>query len=120
MPAPSPLAIATGAVTRLCKEEKTYHKELADGEAQLRRLEEELRNGGADPDGNAEFMIKQQKLSVEQTQAVFGPLRERIEAARAKLVDLVEAEEKRGAGVPAELEKAKAALQTAKEALEKA
>jgi hypothetical protein len=46
-------------VTRLLKEEASYHKELADQEAQVKKLEESISNGGGDEDGNAEFMLKQ-------------------------------------------------------------
>lgn len=59
MPPPSQLAIATGSVTRLLKEEASYHKELVDQEAQVKKLEESIKNGGGDDDGNAEFMLKQ-------------------------------------------------------------
>lgn len=63
MPPPSQLAIATGAVTRLLREEASYHKELADQEAQVKKLEESIQNGGGDDDGNAEFMLKQNVCS---------------------------------------------------------
>lgn len=64
MPPPSQLAIATGAVTRLLKEEASYHKELADQEAEVKKLEESIRNGGGDGDDNAEFMLKQNVRSL--------------------------------------------------------
>lgn len=61
MPAPSQLAIATAAVTRLLKEEASYHKELAEQEQQIAKLEQEIKNAGSreNDDGNAEFMLKQ-------------------------------------------------------------
>ncbi|OAA48670.1 Tubulin binding cofactor A [Metarhizium rileyi] len=96
MPPPSQLAIAAGAVTRLLKEEDSYHKELADQEAQVKTLEESIRNGGGDEDGNAEFMLKQNKTAVEQTRAVFGPLKERITAAVTKLEDQIAMAEESG------------------------
>ena len=61
MPAPSPLAIASGSVQRLLKEEASYHKELAQQEAQVKALEERIKaSGSASEDGNDEFMLKQQ------------------------------------------------------------
>lgn len=60
MPPPSPLAIASGSVQRLLKEEASYHKELADQEAQVKTLEAQLRAGQGNEDGNGEFMVKQQ------------------------------------------------------------
>ncbi|KAK5990666.1 hypothetical protein PT974_08935 [Cladobotryum mycophilum] len=119
MPPPSPLAIATGAVNRLVKEESTYHKELVDGETELKKLEEKLKSGEQDEDGNAEFLIRQQRTSVEQTKAVFSPLKKKIEAAVEKLNDLAQSAEKDGIAPPAELENAKTALANAKAALEK-
>lgn len=63
MPAPSPLAIATGSVQRLLKEEASYHRELADQEKQIKALEEQIKNGKDDEDGNAPYMLKQQVCS---------------------------------------------------------
>lgn len=60
MPAPSPLKIATSAVTRLVKEEKYYQTELSSQTARVQKLEEELKNGSGAADGNAEFMLKQE------------------------------------------------------------
>lgn len=53
MPAPSQLKIATSAVNRLVKEEKSYHKELEQQRARLEKLE---KNGG---DENAEYEANQ-------------------------------------------------------------
>lgn len=60
MPPPSPLAIATGSVQRLVKEEASYHKELVDQEKELQAAEEKIKAGQDDEDGNASFMVKQQ------------------------------------------------------------
>lgn len=54
MPAPSRLAIATSAVTRLVKEEASYHKELEQQKASIAKLEQ----GGGDE--NAEYQLKQE------------------------------------------------------------
>jgi tubulin-specific chaperone A len=63
MPAPSPLAIATGSLNRLVKEEQSYYKELEKQQTRLQKLKE-----GADEDGNKEYMIKQEvRLSPPQS-----------------------------------------------------
>ena len=54
MAPPSPLAIATSSLHRLVKEESTYHKELAQQEARLQKLEAD------EDDENQEFMLGQQ------------------------------------------------------------
>lgn len=56
MPPPSQLAIATSAVTRLVKEEASYHKELEQQEKRIAKLEQD---GG---DENIEFQLKQEVL----------------------------------------------------------
>ncbi|KAM0342756.1 hypothetical protein ACHAPU_009248 [Fusarium lateritium] len=84
MPPPSQLAIATSSVNRLLKEEASYHKEVEQEEAKIRTLKEKI-DSGADSDENASFMLKQQQTAVEQTKAVFAPLRENITAAVERL-----------------------------------
>jgi tubulin-specific chaperone A len=54
MAPPSKLAIATSSVKRLVKEEASYHKELAQQEARIKKLEE------GSEDDNAEFQLKQE------------------------------------------------------------
>jgi tubulin-specific chaperone A len=66
MPPPSALAISTSSVRRLLKEEASYHKELADQEANIRQLEEKIRNGQASEDGNDEYVLKQQVSQGEE------------------------------------------------------
>ena len=51
---PSPLAIATSSLQRLVKEESSYHKELAQQQARLEKLEKDK------DDENAEFLVNQQ------------------------------------------------------------
>ncbi|KAM0478610.1 hypothetical protein ACHAPX_005200 [Trichoderma viride] len=111
MPPPSPLVIATGAVNRLLKEEASYHKELEEQEAQLKAQEEKVKSGQEDEEGNAMFILKQHQMVVEQTKAVFKPLRDRIRAAVEKLEDLVEKNE---TATLEELANAKAALEKGK------
>ncbi|CAM1506930.1 Fc.00g065710.m01.CDS01 [Cosmosporella sp. VM-42] len=113
MPPPSQLSIASSAVKRLLREEASYHKELADQEAQVKVLEEKIKNGEANEDGNGEFILKQQQTAVEQTKAVFDPLRQRIADAIAKLEDQIAVREESGAPAP-EMEQAKEILAQAK------
>ncbi|KAF4955291.1 hypothetical protein FGADI_4663 [Fusarium gaditjirri] len=84
MPPPSQLAIATGSVNRLLKEEASYHKEVEEEEAKIKALKEKI-DSGANDDENASFMLKQQQTALEQTKAVFEPLRQKIAAAVEKL-----------------------------------
>ena len=60
MPAPSQLAIAAGSVTRLLKEDASYHSELEGQKAAVATMEEKLAANGPSEDGNAEFLLKQQ------------------------------------------------------------
>ena len=54
MPPPSKLKVATGVLSRLVKEEASYHKELVQQEARIKKIE-------ADTEGeNAEFQLKQE------------------------------------------------------------
>ncbi|KAH8587385.1 tubulin-specific chaperone-like protein Rbl2, partial [Bisporella sp. PMI_857] len=100
------LAIATNALHRLVKEEASYHKELTQQEARLAKALE-----SSDADENKEFTLKQERAAIEETKAVFPPLRERIEAATQKLEDKVAD----GDGAPEEVEKAKEIIALAKE-----
>lgn len=109
MPPPSHLAIATSSVKRLLKEEASYYKELAQQEAQIKALKEKIESGQGSEDDNGDFMLKQLETAVEQTKAVFGPLRERLDAAVAKLEDQIQVREQSGAPEQ-EMEAAKAAL----------
>ncbi len=54
MPAPSKLNIATSSLQRLVKEESSYHKELEQQHARLKKTELDQ------ADENAEYMVKQQ------------------------------------------------------------
>ncbi len=54
MPPPSRLAIATSSVTRLVKEEASYHKELVQQEQRFARLQNDTE------DENAEYKIRQE------------------------------------------------------------
>jgi len=54
MPAPTKLAIATSSVKRLVKEEASYHKELAQQQERIEKLEQ---NGN---DEEVEYQLKQE------------------------------------------------------------
>jgi hypothetical protein len=54
MAPPSKLAVATSVVRRLVKEEASYHKELEQQEARIKKLEGDM------SDQNAEFQLKQE------------------------------------------------------------
>jgi len=107
MPPPSPLSIATSSVSRLLKEESSYHKELSQQESRIEKL---VANPSSDE--NAEFQLKQERAAVEETKAVFGPLRQRIGDAVVKLEERIEE-----GGDEKEVEKAKEVLESARERL---
>jgi len=70
MAPPTALAIATQAVQRLVKEESYYHKEKANQEARIKKLEEDIAAGNTNLDSNADFMLKQEVRSTPSTQAI--------------------------------------------------
>ncbi|KAL8642278.1 MAG: hypothetical protein Q9228_001016 [Teloschistes exilis] len=85
MPAPTPLAIATSSVQRLLKEESTYRTELESQERRLRNLQAETE----DEDGNRGFLIGQEERAIQETKAVFEPLREKVKDAVKSLEQLL-------------------------------
>lgn len=181
MPPPSQLAIASGSLQRLVKEETSYYKELTQQETRLEKL---LAN--KDEDENREFLLRQevgvsfsntlnrfvspyptvamkyalcvvpflplgednaailidhpayllaertstfnnirrfkltlnQRAAIEETKAVFPPLRERIKNAIMKLEDKLEAAQE-GGSAKEEITRAKDTIQLAKAAVEK-
>ncbi|EPE26229.1 Tubulin chaperone cofactor A [Glarea lozoyensis ATCC 20868] len=116
MPPPSPLAIATSSVNRLIKEEASYHRELLSQEARLAKLEERVAKleGKTDEDENAEYELKQERTAIEETRAVFPPLRQRIADAVAKLEDRLEEGKAKG-GKEGEIAAAEETVGRAKE-----
>lgn len=54
MAPPSKLAVATGSVTRLVKEEASYHKELVQQEERIKKLE------ASEGDHNKEYTLRQE------------------------------------------------------------
>ncbi|KAI4118533.1 MAG: hypothetical protein LQ338_007388 [Usnochroma carphineum] len=88
---PSPLAISTASVQRLLKEESTYRAELASQESRLKKLEYRGDDVEEDDDeeGNRDWSVRQQKRAIEETKAVFAPLREKVLAAAGSLEQLL-------------------------------
>ncbi|KAI0184567.1 tubulin binding cofactor A [Xylaria flabelliformis] len=109
MPAPSPLTIATQSVQRLVKEDSYYRKELAQQSKRVQKLEADLKMSSESDDGNAPFMLKQEQKAVEETRAVFVPLRERIVEAVQRLEEQIATAEAESAPAD-EIAKAKEAL----------
>jgi tubulin-specific chaperone A len=58
MPPPSKVAIATGSVLRLVKEEASYHKEIAQQEERIQKLQDSV------GDNNKEYTLKQEVRSL--------------------------------------------------------
>lgn len=61
MPPPSKLAVATSSLVRLVKEEASYHKEMEQQQARIKKLE-----AGSDED-NAEYILRQEVLQSMQS-----------------------------------------------------
>ncbi|CAK7272793.1 tubulin folding cofactor A [Sporothrix epigloea] len=124
MPPPSELAIATKAVERLVKEEVFYRAELAKQQERVRQLAAEIA-AAQDPstlDSNAEYVLRQESRAVDETKAVFGPLRQRTVEAVSTLeerIALAEADQADGAADTDELEKARTVLRTGQTAIAK-
>ncbi|CAK7225559.1 tubulin folding cofactor A [Sporothrix curviconia] len=125
MPPPSDIAIATKAVERLVKEETFYRAELAKQQDRVRQLAAEIA-AVEDPstlDSNAEYVLKQESRAVDETKAVFAPLRQHTAEAVSTLEEQIairEADQVDGAaGSDDELEKARAVLRTGQTAIAK-
>ena len=104
MAPPSQLAIATSALSRLVKEERSYHRELEQQQASIANLEQ-----GGSGDENADFQLRQevsflissvpfvttcyqsylltayQRKALEETRAIFPQLRTKIQDQLSKL-----------------------------------
>ncbi|KAJ4383682.1 tubulin folding cofactor A [Didymella sp. IMI 355093] len=103
MAPPSRLAVATGSVTRLVKEEASYHKELVQQEERIKKLE------ASEGDSNKEYTMRQEKQALQETQNVFPALRIKIEQAVEKLEGELENSKDTG-GDAGEIKKAEDAL----------
>jgi len=105
MPAPSKLAIATGSVTRLVKEEGTYRQEQTRQEARIESLQ-------GNTDENAEYQMRQEHQSLEETKKMLPEINKRIADAVQKLETTL-AQNKSDAS-PEEIEKAEKAINDGK------
>ncbi|KAK5115521.1 hypothetical protein LTR62_001180 [Meristemomyces frigidus] len=109
MPPPSQLAIATSSLNRLVKEEASYHKELSQQQASIAKLEQ----GGGDE--NAEFMLRQERKAVEETNNIFPQLNQKIRDALSRLEQQLKQGEQSGS--VEEVAKAKDAVLAGKRTL---
>ncbi|KAI0430199.1 tubulin binding cofactor A [Xylaria sp. FL1042] len=114
MPAPSPLTIATQSVQRLVKEDSYYRKELAQQTERVKKIEADMKTSSDSADENATFILKQEQKAVEETRAVFAPLRERIVEAVQRLEEQIATAESEGATAD-EIAKANEALKLGRE-----
>jgi tubulin-specific chaperone A len=99
MAPPSKLKVATGVLSRLVKEEASYHKELVQQEARIKKIQADTE------DENAEYQLKQevipplptypfktkrsQRQALEETKNVFPSIRAKIAQALQNLEDQV-------------------------------
>jgi tubulin-specific chaperone A len=83
MAPPSKLAVATSSVLRLVKEEASYHKEIEQQEARIKKLEKSLEEGNAED--NAEFQLNQDRQALEETRTVLLTFEKNILEALEKL-----------------------------------
>ncbi|KAH4895344.1 tubulin-specific chaperone A [Parastagonospora nodorum] len=112
MAPPSKIAIATGSVLRLVKEEASYHKEIAQQEERITKLE------ASAGDENKEYTLRQEKQALAETRNVLPSMRTKISAALEKLEEALEANRDGGAEASAEdISKAEEAVAKGKEAL---
>ncbi len=145
MPPPSELAIATKAVERLVKEESFYRAELAKQQGRVLALAAEIEaargNPAAELDENAEYVLGQEVCpapcvvlcctvlpadrktrAVDETRAVFPPLKKRTAESVATLeeqIALWEADASKAAGAADALEHARAVLLSGQAAVAK-
>ncbi|KAF7595051.1 hypothetical protein BBP40_007454 [Aspergillus hancockii] len=87
----SQLEITTSSVLRLVKEEASYHRELQEQTKRIKKLES---HGGEDE--NREYMLKQERLALEETKNVLPSLKQKIEEAIVKLQSLLTEEGNKG------------------------
>ncbi|KAF2115406.1 tubulin binding cofactor A [Lophiotrema nucula] len=107
---PTKLAVATSSVTRLIKEEASYHKELAQQETRIKKLESNTE------DENAEYQMKQERQALQETKDVLPNVREKIKQALERLEEELENNKEAGGEAPTdEVTKAKEAVAKGKE-----
>lgn len=94
---------------RLVKEEASYHKEMAQQEARIKKLE------APSEDENAEYQLKQERQALEETKNVLPSVRQRIILALERLEQQLEAG---GTESTEEIAKAKDAVAEAKKCIQ--
>ncbi|KAF2818360.1 tubulin binding cofactor A [Ophiobolus disseminans] len=115
MPPPSKVAVATGSVLRLVKDEASYHKEIVQQEQRIKKLDE------SEGDENKEYTLRQEKQALAETRKVLSSMQTKISAALEKLEEALEAHKEGGAEASAEdVTKANDAVVKGKEALRQA
>ncbi|KAF2853814.1 tubulin-specific chaperone-like protein Rbl2 [Plenodomus tracheiphilus IPT5] len=107
MAPPSKVTIATGVVNRLVKEEASYHKEIEQQEARIKKHET------SEGDENAEYTLRQERQALQETKNVLPGMKTKIETALEKLEDELE----NGEASEAEVAKAREAIAKGKEAV---
>ncbi|KAJ5657914.1 uncharacterized protein N7484_001563 [Penicillium longicatenatum] len=88
----SQLEIVTSSVTRLVKEEASYHREL---EQQIERIKK-LESSQEGDDENKEFLAKQENMAMEETKKVLPSLRQKIVDSVKELEALIAEESQKG------------------------
>ncbi|KAF2478319.1 tubulin binding cofactor A [Lindgomyces ingoldianus] len=112
MAPPSKLVVATSSVLRLVKEEASYHKELEQQEARIKKLE------SSTGDENAEYQMKQERQALEETKAVLPTVRAKITQALQQLEEQIESNKEAGGEASTDdVVKAKDAVAEGKKAL---
>ncbi|KAL4874619.1 tubulin binding cofactor A [Aspergillus karnatakaensis] len=89
----SQLEITTASIQRLVKEEASYRREFEQQKERIQKLEAQ------DPsqDENREYLLRQERLALEETEKIFPTLKQKIEETIAKLDSLLVEEGKKGA-----------------------
>ncbi|KAH7378290.1 tubulin binding cofactor A [Pyrenochaeta sp. MPI-SDFR-AT-0127] len=112
MAPPTKLDIATGVVVRLVKEEASYHKEIEQQEARIKKSET------SEGDENAEYTLRQERRALQETKDVLPSMKTKIEQALERLEDELENSNDAGGEASAEqVAKAKEAIAKGKEAI---
>ncbi|KAJ5178812.1 tubulin-specific chaperone Rbl2 [Penicillium capsulatum] len=88
----SPLEITTSSVIRLVKEEASYHRELEQQVARVKKIE--ASQGGDDE--NQEYLMRQEQLALEETKKVMPTLKKKLADTVAELDALIVEEGKKG------------------------
>ncbi|CAO2653927.1 Nn.00g106600.m01.CDS01 [Neocucurbitaria sp. VM-36] len=115
MAPPSKLAIATGVVLRLVKEEASYHKEIEQQEARIKKSET------SEGDENAEYTLRQERQALQETKNVLPGMKTKIEQALERLEEELEGNKEAGGDASTEeVTKAKDAVAKAKVAIREA